>query len=58
MLYVLCCGSCTFSWEVRGSRLDDLSGFDLEDGKEETCPRCGHAQAVLTGDEDVDNVRV
>jgi hypothetical protein len=37
-LFTLKCGGCGHRWEVRGCRVDDLSGFDI--GDEEDCPGC------------------
>lgn len=54
MCFTLKCGTCKTTWKVFGCRSDDLSGFDLEDGCEETCPTCGAFRVVLTGDEERD----
>ena len=49
-LYLVKCGACAAQFEVRGCRLDDLSGFDLENGREEACSKCGHVSIVQMGD--------
>lgn len=53
-IFVVRCGGCSKTWEVRGARHDDLSAFDLEDGMDESCPHCGVTRIVLTGDAEAD----
>lgn len=44
-VFLLACDACGHRWEVRGSRMDDLSGVDVAD--EEECPGCERALEVL-----------